>query len=78
MLGLVARVRHDGIEFWQRNRAKPKAAHKVSLADALVAATALRLKATLVHKDPDFESLQGVVSLESLPAKTAAQAASKG
>lgn len=52
--------------------AKLKAAHKISFADAFVAATALRLDATLVHKDPEFDALQGVVKLQSLPPKAAA------
>jgi len=47
-----------------------KAAHKVSFADAFVAATALRLKATLVHKDPEFDALKNVIQLEALPPKT--------
>ena len=50
--------------------AKLKAAHKVSFADAFVAATALRLSATLLHKDPEFDTLQGVVKLQALPLKT--------
>lgn len=49
--------------------AKLKAAHKVSFADAFVAATAQRLNATLVHKDPEFEALHGVIKLEGLPPK---------
>jgi predicted nucleic acid-binding protein len=34
--------------------AKLKAAHRVSFADAFVAAAALRFDATLIHKDPEF------------------------
>lgn len=52
--------------------AKLKAAHKVSFADAFVAATALRLHATLVHKDPEFAALAGVLKLHPLPPKGAA------
>jgi predicted nucleic acid-binding protein len=50
--------------------AKLKAAHKISFADAFVAATALRLDATLVHKDPDFDALKGIIKLHPLPPKT--------
>jgi predicted nucleic acid-binding protein len=50
--------------------AKVKAAHQVSFADAFVAATARRLDATLVHKDPEFEALSGVIRLHALPPKT--------
>jgi len=49
--------------------AKLKAAHKVSFADAFVAATAQRLNATLVHKDPDFDPLKGIIKLHALPPK---------
>jgi predicted nucleic acid-binding protein len=49
--------------------AKLKAAHKISFADAFVAATAQRLNATLVHKDPEFEALAGVIKLHGLPPK---------
>ena len=49
--------------------AKLKAAHKISFADAFVAATALHLGATLVHKDPDFEALDGIIKLHPLPPK---------
>jgi predicted nucleic acid-binding protein len=46
-----------------------KAGHKLSVADAWVAATAQRLQAALVHKDPEFESLKDVVTLRPLPYK---------
>lgn len=49
--------------------AKLKAAHKVSLADAFVAATAMRFDATLIHKDPEFISLAGIIKQEMLPRK---------
>jgi predicted nucleic acid-binding protein len=50
--------------------AKLKAAHKISFADAFVAATAKRLGATLVHKDPQFGALGDVIQLHPLPPKT--------
>lgn len=56
---------------------KLKAAHKVSFADAFVAATAQRLNATLVHKDPEFNALKGVIKLQGLPPKTGAATAEK-
>ncbi len=46
-----------------------KASHKLSVADAWVAATAQRLQATLVHKDPEFESLKDYLTLHPLPYK---------
>lgn len=41
--------------------AKLKAAYKLSFADSFVAATAQRIGAVLVHKDPEFNALSGVV-----------------
>ena len=49
--------------------AKLKAAHKISFADAFVAATAQRLDAMLVHKDPKIAALGGVVKQQMLPPK---------
>ncbi len=46
-----------------------KAFHRLSFADAQIAATARRGAATLVHKDPEFESLAEEVKLLSLPFK---------
>ena len=43
--------------------ARIKAGHKLSVADAWIAATAERLDATLVHKDPEFEPLAKLVRL---------------
>jgi predicted nucleic acid-binding protein len=57
--------------------AKLKAAHKVSFADAFVAATAQRVGATLVHEDREFEALKGVIKLRPLPPKTDGTAAGK-
>jgi predicted nucleic acid-binding protein len=49
--------------------ARIKAQHRVSLADALIAAFAVRAGAVLVHKDPEFESLAGLLVMEPLPYK---------
>jgi len=46
-----------------------KAGHAISFADAFVAATALRLVAELVHKDPEYEALDAVIRLAPLPDK---------
>lgn len=48
--------------------ANVKATQPLSLADAWIAATALELDATLVHKDPEFENLPGLIE-ERLPYK---------
>ena len=46
-----------------------KAGHRLSLADALIAAVALRQEAVLLHKDPEYEALAEEVELETLPYK---------
>ena len=46
-----------------------KAAHAISFADSFIAATARQLDAELVHKDPEYESLAGIVKLAPLPYK---------
>jgi predicted nucleic acid-binding protein len=52
--------------------ARLKARYRLSLADALIAACAIQQKATLLHKDPQFEAFAGQLSLEALPYKNAA------
>jgi predicted nucleic acid-binding protein len=47
-----------------------KAFHRLSFADALAAAAAKLRGATLVHKDPELDSLSGEVALLSLLFKT--------
>lgn len=47
-----------------------KAEHRLSLGDAMIAAFAFRSRAVLIHKDPQYESLTGLVPLESLPYKS--------
>ena len=49
--------------------ARLKAGHRLSLADAIIAAFAIQNAATLLHKDPEFEALVGQVALEALPYK---------
>ena len=49
--------------------ARMKAHHRLSLADAQIAAFALRQEAILVHKDPEFEAVSGSVQQEILPYK---------
>ena len=50
-----------------------KAAYRVSLADALIAAFAKETGATLVHKDPEYDALAAVITQERLPLKGAAR-----
>ena len=44
-----------------------KASHRLSVADALVAAVARMRRATLVHKDPEMQALSAEVNLLALP-----------
>lgn len=48
-----------------------KADYKLSLADAIIAATAIEKSAILVHKDPELQSVSGLVKTLLLPFKTA-------
>ena len=46
-----------------------KANHRISFADAWMAATAMILGAILVHKDPEFEELEDELEMLRLPYK---------
>ena len=46
-----------------------KGAFRLSAIDAWIAALAIRKRATLVHKDPEFEALKDYVDLLALPYK---------
>ncbi len=47
-----------------------KADHRISFADAIIAATAIHQQAILLHKDPEYEALREQVEMESLPYKS--------
>ena len=49
---------------------KLKAEHRVSLADAMIAAFAIRQGAVLLHKDPQLDALAGLLPMEPLPYKS--------
>ena len=66
-LGLPLIWSHESPALLER-AASIKAKHPLSLADAWIAAAALELGATLVHKDPEFENLPGLTE-ERLPYK---------
>jgi predicted nucleic acid-binding protein len=51
-----------------------KAQHSLSVADALIAASAQRQGAILLHKDPEFEALAGPIQQERLPYKAVGRA----
>ena len=54
--------------------ARFKAQFPISIADAMIAAFASHLGATLVHKDPEYDALKGKFAMESLPYKPQAGA----
>ena len=47
-----------------------KAGHRISVADAWIAALAQEHDAIWVHKDPEFEQMDSIVQLFSLPYKS--------
>ena len=49
--------------------ARLKANYPISVADAWIAATALATVTTLVHKDPEMESLADIIRTRALPYK---------
>ena len=66
---LNATVIWDADESLLLNAARIKAAHSLSLADSVIAATASQYAAILLHKDPEYELLRDVVEMEILPYK---------
>jgi predicted nucleic acid-binding protein len=54
---------HESTPEWRNRAAGIKARGGLSLADAWVAALALRLDADLVHKDREFDSVPGLRSI---------------
>lgn len=71
-----ALLRHlSATEIWEVDEptlltaARLKARFRISLADALIAAFAVRSSAILVHKDPEYEALGDQVRQEALPYK---------
>ena len=66
---LPARFLYDVDEPTLLTAGRFKARHHLSLADALIAAFAVREGAILVHKDPEFKSLSKQVKQEALPYK---------
>jgi len=49
--------------------AKLKAEHRVSVADAWIAALAIDKNAVLMHKDPEFEQIEPQLKVVKLPYK---------
>jgi len=71
-----AMLRHSSAEIiWNMDEAtiiragKIKAANKVPFADSVISSLAIQTESILVHKDPEYEALEGQVEMESLPYK---------
>jgi uncharacterized protein len=71
-----ALLKQIGVEItWQIDEAtlllaaRFKATYRLSLGDAMIAAYAKMRDAVLLHKDPEYEALQGEIELEALPYK---------
>jgi len=70
---MKVRILWDMDESMLLTAAKLKAEYHISLADAIIAAYAIRYNAVLIHKDPEFEALTGLLRMEALPYKSASQ-----
>ena len=70
---LKVRILWDMDESIVLTAAKLKANHRISLADAIIVAFAIRCGAVLIHKDPEFEALTGLLRMEALPYKSVSQ-----
>ncbi len=66
---LNAKVVWNADEALLLQAARIKSSHALSLADSVIAAIATQNNAVLLHKDPEYEQLQGVVEMEILPYK---------
>ena len=60
-------VRVESDEITGQTAGNLKSAHRLSFADAWIAALAVRQNAVLVHKDPEFEPLSQSIALLALP-----------
>ena len=70
---LKVKILYDMDEATVLTAAMLKARHHVSLADAIIAAFAIRKDAILIHKDPEFEALTGLLKMEALPYKSSVE-----
>jgi len=66
---LDAKIIWDADEALLLNAARIKSTHSLSLADSVIAAITTQHNAILLHKDPEYNQLQGVVDMEILPYK---------
>ena len=66
---LNTKIIWDADEALLLNAARIKSTHSLSIADSVIAAIATQHNAILLHKDPEYEQLQGAVEMEVLPYK---------
>jgi predicted nucleic acid-binding protein len=72
---LVALLKSWPVQLWSPDErillraGRLKAGYRLSLADAIIASTAIEWEAHLVHKDPEMQALRGEVALVELPLK---------
>lgn len=66
---LTARVLWDMDESLLLSAGRLKAEYRISFADALIAAFAVREGAILMHKDPEYDALGDALAVERLPYK---------
>ncbi len=70
LMGSLPVIRVESTVSMNINAATLKAKHRMSVADAWIAALAQERNATLVHKDPEFEQLQDEMKILQLPYKS--------
>jgi ribonuclease VapC len=66
-------LRVESTEGLNIQAAELKAAHRLSVTDAWIAALAKEREAKLVHKDPEFKQVEGEIDVLELPYKTVAE-----
>ena len=64
-------LRVESTESLSTLAAEIKASHRLSVADAWIAALAKERSAVLVHKDPEFDQLETLIEVLRLPYKAA-------
>ena len=69
LMGRLSVTRVDSSQELGLVAGRLKATHRISFADAWIAATAIMLGAILVHKDPEFNELEDKIEMLKLPYK---------
>ncbi len=72
LMAASAGLRVDSTEALSVLAGELKAKHRLSVADAWIAALAQERDAVLVHKDPEFEQIETTITMLKLPYKISA------